>query len=113
VQEAGERRASVCKRGGQQKRVSTEVRSGTGGRRCTEVVAEGAEVYPTGWEVLEGRVKVPSRSRAGVVGWIRRVDSWHARGPRGPGDLKQEDAAPDAATVRADVHKARMLVQLR
>ena len=47
------------------------------------------------------------------MGWTRRADSWHARGPRGPEDLKQEGAAADAATVRADVHKARMLVQLR
>ena len=56
---------------------------------------------------------MPSRSRVGAVGWTRRADSWHARGPRGPEDLKQEGAAADAATVRADVHKARMLVQLR
>ena len=47
------------------------------------------------------------------MGWIRRVDSWHARGPRGPKVWKQEDAAPGAATVRAEVHKSRMLVQLR
>ena len=56
---------------------------------------------------------MPRQSREGAVGWIRRVDNWHARGPRGPEDLKQEGAAADAATVRADVHKARMLVQLR